>query len=218
MCSWDTPLADVGFYDFDPKLAKKSSAMTGLHDLESDGSNLATVLYKILGKPETRKRFTALLCETLPQIEEINVQRHLDRTLVYRIAETETSGDFFPAPLLSDGTVNITAMIAAVFFEKISMAVLEEPERNLHPALVRAVVELLRDASAKRQVIVSTHSPELVKYSGVESLVFVRRGANGTSEVVRPSDSDTVRAFLEKDIGLDKVFVMDMLDADAADA
>lgn len=218
MCSWDRSLAKVGFYDFDPKVAKKSSAMTGLQDLESDGSNLATVLYRILGKPETRKRFTALLRETLPQIDEINVQRHLDRTLVYRIAETDSRNDFFPAPLLSDGTVNITAIIAALFFENISMAVLEEPERNLHPGLVRAVVELLQDASGKRQIIVSTHSPELVKYAGVESLVFVRRDASGGSEIVRPSDSDTVKAFLEKDVGLDKVFVMDMFDADAADA
>ena len=218
MSTWDAPLGEVGFYDFDPKVAKKSSAMTGLLDLESDGANLATVLYRILGRPESRKRFNALLCETLPQIDEINVQRHLDRTLVYRVAENSEDDNFFPAPLLSDGTVNVTAMIAALFFEDISMAVLEEPERNLHPGLVRAVVELLQDASEHRQVLVSTHSPELVKYAGVESLVFVRRGIHGGSEIVRPKDSDTVRAFLEKDVGLDRVYVMDMLDADAADA
>jgi predicted ATPase len=39
---------------------------------------------------------------------------------------------------------------------------LEEPENGLHPARVRDAVRVLRDASARMQIVMATHSPLVI--------------------------------------------------------
>ena len=49
-------MPDVAIYDFDPKLPKKTTPITGKAELEEDGSNLAIVLKRIMeNEPAKRK-------------------------------------------------------------------------------------------------------------------------------------------------------------------
>lgn len=209
---WAELLSRLAIFDFDPKLSKKSVPISGKMELEEDGSNLAIVLQRVSSNAKTKRRFDNLLREALPFIEDVSVQRHVDRSVMFRCTEKHDPDSYYPSPLLSDGTVNIASLIAALYFERHDLAVIEEPERNLHPALVRQVATLLQDAATKRQVLVTTHSPEMVKYSGLENLLLVSRDSEGFTTVERPVESNCVASFLEKEIGLDSLYTMNLLE------
>jgi predicted ATPase len=68
-----------------------------------------------------------------------------------------------PATRLSDGTLRFLAMSALLLMPTPPPLVcLEEPELGLHPDALALVAELLVAASARTQVIVTTHSDALV--------------------------------------------------------
>ncbi len=213
--SWSDQLREVGLFDFDPKLAKRAVPLRGRSELDEDGGNLALVLRSILKTQASAHRFANLIGGMLPFISEMSVKEHVDRSALLRCREVYNDDFYVPGPLLSDGTVNIAALVVALYFERKPLTIIEEPERNLHPALVRQLVEMMRSASEKNQLLVTTHNPELVKYSNLEDLLLVNRDPQGFSSIVRPSESAMVRAFLDKDLGLDDLYVMNLLGSEA---
>jgi predicted ATPase len=145
----------------------------------------------------------------------MSVKEHVDRSVLLRCREVYDDQFYVPGPLLSDGTVNIAALVVALYFERKPLTIIEEPERNLHPALVRQLVEMMRDASERNQLLVTTHNPELVKYTDLSDLLLVTRGESGFSSIRRPEDSSLVRSFLKEDLGLDDLYVMNLFEAEA---
>jgi len=68
-----------------------------------------------------------------------------------------------PATRLSDGTIRFLAMSAQLLMPNPAPLIcIDEPELGLHPDALSLVAELLIDASARTQVIVTTHSDALV--------------------------------------------------------
>lgn len=202
----DLPIA---IYDFDPKPAKRG-LLGGRQELEGDGSNLPIVLRKILGNPEDKRAFTNLMSDLLPFAKDLTVDRLFDQSLSFRLRETY-SQEYLPASLLSDGTVNIVALIVALFFEDKPFIIIEEPERYIHPYLISRVVNMLKEASEKKQIIITTHSPEIVKYAGIENLLLISRDKEGFSTIIRPKDKERVKTFLEHDLGVEQLYVQDLL-------
>jgi predicted ATPase len=90
--------------------------------------------------------------------------------------------------------------------------VIEEPERNLHPSLISKLVELFKDASRFKQIIVSTHSPEIVRYVEPSQLILISRDADGSSHANRPADKAQVQQFLHDEIGMDELYVQNLLE------
>jgi len=119
--------------------------------------------------------------------------------------------DSLLANLLSDGTVDVVALIVALFFEDKDVVIIEEPERNLHPRLMSGLIRLMEDAARNKQIIITTHSPEIVKHAGVENLLLISRDKEGFSTISRPAEKEAVRIFLQNDLGLDDLFVQDVL-------
>jgi hypothetical protein len=212
---WSGPLADVGIYDFDPKLSKRAVPLRGRRELDEDAGNLALVLRGILKTQTSAQRFARLIAGVLPFVSEMSVKEHVDRSVLLRCREVYDDQFYVPGPLLSDGTVNIAALVVALYFERKPLTIIEEPERNLHPALVRQLVEMMRDASERNQLLVTTHNPELVKYTDLSDLLLVTRGESGFSSIRRPEDSSLVRSFLKEDLGLDDLYVMNLFEAEA---
>jgi predicted ATPase len=202
----------IAVYDFDPKLAKRAVPLNGRKNLEEDGSNLAIVLRDILEDEDRKREFSNLLRDLMPFVADLGVERFLDRSLLFNLRE-EYGESPFPAFLLSDGTVGMTALIAALYFEENPLVVVEEPERNIHPYLISRVVSMLEDASKEKQVIVTTHSPQVVESAGLENLLLVSRGRDGFSRVTRPSERREVQVFLENEIGLQDLYAQNLLGA-----
>ncbi len=194
-------------FNFNPNEMKKQNILSGKKLMHEDGSNLLTLLHDIFEDEEKKRKFFNILNFVLPFIKEIETQNLKEN--IFLTTFTEEFGDEFkiPANYFSDGTINILAMIAALYFQELPLVIMEEPEKNIHPALISKVVEMMKDASKNRQVIITTHNPEIVKHAGPDSLLFVHRDDEGFSTIRRPANSDAVKEFMKDEIGLDELYI-----------
>ena len=109
------------------------------------------------------------------------------------------SGTWIDLSQESDGTVRLLGLLAALYQTRsLPLIGIEEPELTVHPGAMSQLADLLNEASRRSQVIVTTHSPDLIDcltdYRTVESLrivelvdgvTVVRRVADGQAEAVR---------------------------------
>ena len=202
----------IRIFDFDPKELKRSSSMASTKMLEENGANLASVLQSILRKKENGRKLTSLLNEFLPFIETVSVENNPDKSFSYKIRECYNKKDFH-ANFLSDGTVSILALIIALYFEELSnIIILEEPERNIHPKLLANLISSAEDVAKEKQVIITTHNPEFLKYANINDVRLVSRDCSGKTNVSKPSDSTIVKKFMKNDLGLEDLFLQGLLE------
>lgn len=201
----------IRIYDFDPKLMKKSSSLTSISHLEEDGSNLANILQGLLKSKPDRKKLENLLKDCLPFVESISTESNFDKSVSYKIKEDYSQKPLY-ANFLSDGTVSVLAMIVALHFEKnAGTIILEEPERNLHPHLMNRLLEMAREESQNRQIIITTHTPELIKHADIDTILFAKRCEDGFTHITRPADSEMVKIFVANEVGVDSLFIQGLL-------
>ncbi|HOV21955.1 MAG TPA: AAA family ATPase [bacterium] len=201
--------SDISIYDFDPKIIKRATPITGKAELEEDGSNLAIILKNIIENKENKRKFFNLVQDLLPFVDNLNVEKFVDKSLFFKLKETYSKKEYLPASLISDGTVNIIALIIALYFEKKPITIIEEPERNIHPYLISKVVEMMKDVTT--QVIVTTHNPEIVKHAGLENILLISRDKNGFSVISKPQEKEDVKIFLENELGIEELYVQNLL-------
>jgi len=201
----------IAVYDIDPKLTKKGVAITGKRELEEDAGNLALVLKNIIGDPEKKRKLSNLLRDVLPFIEDFSVEKFMDISLVLTLREKYSKNHDLPSPSLSDGTMMIFALIVALYFEDKPFIIIEEPVSHIHPILVARVISMMKESSKKKQVIITTHTTEVVKHASLEHLLLVSRDSEGFSVLSRPADKEEVRTFLENEIGIEELYVQNLL-------
>ncbi|HTY15951.1 MAG TPA: AAA family ATPase [Methanoregulaceae archaeon] len=201
----------IKVYDFDPRLLKMAAPMAGKTELEKDGSNLAIVIKAINDDPERKKAFINLMNDMLPFVKDVAVEKLLDMSLFLKLKEVFGPDRYIPASLVSDGTINIAALIIALYFEDRRVTIIEEPEKNIHPALIAKLVSMLKDASGRKQIIVTTHNPEMVKHVAIDDIFLINRDKDGFSRLSRPRDKVEIAAFLENDLGIDELFIQGLL-------
>lgn len=69
----------------------------------------------------------------------------------------------FEAMNMSDGTLRLLGLLLAIYQPTApGVVAIEEPEATVHPALAEAIMRLLLDASHERQVLITTHSPDIL--------------------------------------------------------
>ena len=187
----------IAVYDIDPRLMKKGVAITGKRELEEDAGNLALVLKNIIGDPEKKRKFSNLLRDVLPFIEDFSVEKFMDISLVLTLRERYTKNHDLPSPSLSDGTLTVFALIIALYYEEKPLIIIEEPVSHIHPFLVARVISMMKESSKKKQIIITTHTTEVVKHASLENLLFISRDPDGFSVISRPADKEEVRIFLE---------------------
>ena len=203
---------EIGIYDIDPRKAKGVIPVAGRSELETDGSNLAVVLKKLLSDEDTSRSIRNLCQYNLPYLKDLGVEQLADRFLSIRVQEIFAEGKELPAFLISDGTANIIALVVALYFQKHKrFAIFEEPDKYLYPKVLSGLMELFKEVSESRQILVTTHSPEVVKYAGIENILLVSRDKNGFSRITKPADSEHVRIFLENDLGVEDLFIDNLL-------
>jgi predicted ATPase len=198
-------------YDFDPKLLKKAVPIMGKTELEKDGSNIAIVVKNIIEDPGKKVIFENLIKDVLPFVDDVAVEKFMDLSLFLKMREVYSRGIYLPGSMISDGTINILALIIALYFEERPVTIIEEPERNIHPYLISRVVAMLKEASTRKQIIVTTHNPELVKHVELDDILLISRDKSGFSEIMRPANRLEIRTFLDNEIGIEDLFVQNLL-------
>ena len=69
---------------------------------------------------------------------------------------------------------------------------IEEPEANIHPGALAVLAGVLDEASLRSQVLVTTHSPDLLDHLPVESFLVVEKVGDTTH--VGPLDASQVES------------------------
>ncbi len=202
----------IGLYDFNPRLPKKGIAIAGKNELEEDGSNLALAVKRILDNPEKKRQLSNLIRDIFPFIDEVNVKKSMDISWVITLRERYAKEYELPAFALSDGTISIFMLIIILYFEEKPFLVVEEPVGHIHPFLVTRIVSMLKEASARRQIMATTHSVEMVKHAGLEDILLISRDRDGFSAISRPADQEEVRVFLENELGIEDLYLQNVLE------
>ncbi len=161
--------------------------------LEEDFSNLALVVNDLLGR-----RLEPSLDSYLKRFYESYESLHpriFGNTVELIVNETGTSGAL-PASRLSDGTIRFIALLAILCHpDPPPLICIEEPEIAMHPDSQDLVVELLRKASERTQLIVTTHSPWLIdRLSATPDCVVVCERDR------HPADGTKFKRFTRKDL------------------
>jgi len=161
-----------------------------------DASNLGLILHDLMQASETRNTLLKHLklfydtAEFIPtKILSGAIQLFID----------EGASGLVPAMRLSDGTLRYLSLLAILCHPSPPPLIcIEEPELGLHPDIVPTVVDLLKEATQRTQVVVTTHSDALVSALSdqPESVIVCEAGIDGTS--LRRLDREGLATWLEK--------------------
>jgi predicted ATPase len=209
---WERFSTNVALYDILPQNARNLISISGKAELEEDGKNLALILNPILEDKEKKRKLLNLLADALPFVSDLGTRKYAEKSLMITLKEKYFLEEELRADLLSDGTMEIIALLIILFFEDKDVVFIEEPERNIHPQLIARLIRMAKDASQKKQIFITTHSPEIVKHAGIENLLLVSRNNAGDSVVSRPAESEQVKSFLSNELGPEDLFVQNLLD------
>jgi predicted ATPase len=160
-------LAGMRVYSIEPRKLRDMQEPDSGVALKSDGANVTSVLKEIERQvPQDFARISEILATIVPNTKGVQVQKH-GKNLALQF--TQEWGDKRPMRLnfegfcMSDGTLRAIGILAAVFQRpRPSLIAIEEPEATIHPGALESVLDLLRFASKHMQVVVTTHSPDLL--------------------------------------------------------
>ncbi|HUY90972.1 MAG TPA: AAA family ATPase [Pirellulales bacterium] len=148
--------------------------------LES-GSNLALVLNNLFTSPARKADLLGRLKRFNERIEDISL-RVRGGVVGIEFYERGLNGPV-SARHISDGTLRFLMLLAILDHPSPPPLVcIEEPEHGLHPDALHLVADLLRDASQRCQLIVTTHSDILVSALSdlPEAIIVCERDDAGT--------------------------------------
>lgn len=197
------------FYDLDVKAARHSCLDEGHPILLDDGRNLAVILDKLRGDSSSRairERILNLMSVLTPGFERWRPARQYDGSLGYKIYEKGMARALLPE-MVSDGTVRLLSMLLALLYQptKAALICIDEPERYLHPQVLKPIVEIMREVSEKTQLIVTTHSTELVKWLQPSEVLMVDK-IDTVTHIVQAQNISMVDKFLEE-FSLDELWL-----------
>ena len=190
---------NIKIYDFNPKNLKSASIINKQNILEEDGSNIANVIQRILKNTEEKKKLLLILKKLMPFIEDMSTEKSFNKSMYFKVKENNKND--LPSVLLSDGTVNIIAIIVALYFERNNdIVIIEEPEKNIHPKLANQLVTLMKDVGNKKQIIITTHNTQLLASVELKDIIYVYRNQNMYSDIERPDKNDRVKEFIKNEL------------------
>lgn len=165
-------LTRMGFYNLNPDAIRDLQPPDAGEVLLRDGSNLASVLNLMSSQsPSAKTQVVELLSKVVPGVVDVTA-RHVGKkeTLEFRqkVGENEAPWRFM-AENMSDGTLRALGALTALFqssnggtMKHVPLVGLEEPELALHPGAAGVLRDGLRSASRHTQVLVTSHSPDLL--------------------------------------------------------
>ena len=175
-----------------------------IHDnayLRTDASNLAAFLYRLsLEQPETYAQIRKTVRLAIPFFGDFDLKPQRLESGEEQIAllwrQKDSDYPFHPSQL-SDGSIRFICLATAILQpDPPSTIVIDEPELGLHPYAITLLGSLLRAASKRMQVIVSTQSVPLVNEFSPEDLVVVER--EDDASVFKRLNPDELETWLEE--------------------
>ena len=181
----------MGFYNLNPDKIRDLQAPDPRDVLTRDGGNLTSIFSQL--SSTVTENIEEYLAAVVPGMHKVKVKDFGPKeTLEFR---QDVAGDKhrwrFLANNMSDGTLRVLGILVALFQgdhddrKRVLLVGIEEPEIALHPAAAGVLLDGLRDAAEKTQVIVTSHSPDLLDDKNLDV---------GSILAVESQDGDTMIA------------------------
>ncbi len=222
--AYDALLA-MGFYNLNPAVMKELQSPDAGELLHREGNNIASVIGRLTAdQPELVERIKEYLQTIVPEIVGVHrVGLGPRETLEFRqqVAGSESPWKFYAASM-SDGTLRALGTLVAVtqLAERktpVRLIGVEEPETALHPAATGALMDALRDATCSTQVLVTTHSPDLIDEIHPEHDTLLAVHSNRGTTEIGPVDPASSKAMRDHLYSAGELLRMDQLRIDPAD-
>ncbi|MHB9009044.1 MAG: AAA family ATPase, partial [Limisphaerales bacterium] len=188
-------LGAMRVYSIEPSRLREMQDPDSGVSLKSDGSNTASVLQELLrgeGASTTKAEINRILETIVPATKTVSPKKHGNKlSLSFAQEWGERRKLTFDAFNMSDGTLRSLGLIMAVFQKPSpSILVVEEPEATIHPGALGAVLDLIRKAAKTMQVVVTTHSPELLDATWItDANLRIVSWQEGASHLLLPSEA-----------------------------
>ena len=175
-----------------------------VHDneyLRPDASNLAAFLYRLSKEtPDVYEQIRKTIQLAIPFFDDFALKPTMLETeeeqirLLWR--QKDSDYPLWPSQL-SDGSIRFICLVTALLQPKApSTIIIDEPELGLHPYAITLLGALLRSASKRMQVIISTQSVPLVNEFSINDLIIVEREQGAT--VFKRYKENEFKAWLEE--------------------
>lgn len=158
-------LAAMRVYSIEPRKLREMQDPDSGTSLKSDGSNVTSVLKEIERQSEAdSQRISDILATIVPNTKSVQVKKHGQNLSLEFTQEWGAKKRLkFEGFSMSDGTLRAIGLLAAVFQKPApSLIAIEEPEATIHPGALESILDLLYSASRRMQVVMTTHSPDLL--------------------------------------------------------
>jgi predicted ATPase len=140
----------------------------------SQGEDLVPCLYSLReNDPERFEVLEDTLVAAFPDFERLSFPPAAAGMLAMTWKDKNYSRPMYMHQL-SEGTLRFLWLATLLGSRDLPpITLLDEPEVSLHPELQSLLVKLMREASARSQIIVATHSDRLVRFLTPEELLVV---------------------------------------------
>jgi predicted ATPase len=176
--------------------------------LSKTGDNLPNVVQYLKEQhPDRLDRIFEVLARRVPRLERVLAEPMPDGRLLLRLKDAP-----FERPVLSrfasDGTLKMLAYLVVLYDPEPPQFIgVEEPENFLHPRLLPELAEECRKATARSQLLVTTHSPFFLNAARPDDVRVLYRDEMGYTQVVRVSEIQGVAEFIEAGASLGHLWI-----------
>jgi predicted ATPase len=185
--------------DFHISAARGRKEATGIAEhLSETGENLPLVAqYLFENHRSVFRTIQRRMQQRVPGISGVEPELTQDGYLILRFHDGTFKTPFLDR-YVSDGTIKMFAYLVLLHDPKPHpLLCIEEPENQLYPTLMSELAEEFRDYARRGgQVMVSTHSPDLLNAVRLEEVLWLVK-KDGLSEIRRAQDDPQVKRYMD---------------------
>jgi len=145
-------------------------------------SPTAEALKDIEANSEQYDKFITFVQEVVPNFSSFGIEYEDNEFVQYQTKD----GAKHKSDFLGDGVISILRILSHLFLDEPRPLIIDEPELSLHPIAQKKLFRTIANASKKRQIIISTHSPYFVSWDYIKNgavLNKVTKYADKKSEI-----------------------------------
>jgi len=216
-------LTSMGFYNVNPKIIRDLQKPQDGRLLKPAGENIASVIGHLeRSAPGAMRVIEEYLQRVVPMVHGVK------RTAVGPMESLSFRQDIagaqhpwrFLAQNMSDGTLRALGVLTALFQRDAestpTLIGIEEPETALHPAASAALREALQRASEHSQVIVTSHSPDLLDDPSLDPRALLAVTAIAGETRIAPIDAASASMLRDQLFSAGELLRLNQLEPDAS--
>lgn len=179
-------LAGLQTVEIHPARVGELQEPSSTSEFDPTGANTASVFEALSAK--ARAKLVDQLAAIVPGIVRIEPRTYADKQTLMFVQHTDHGNREFLAKQMSDGTVRAFGILLSLAQPaRPGLAVIEEPEVAIHLGALQSLIEILRAQSESMQIVLTTHSADIVDELPVDALRVVWNDSE-QSHVARVSE------------------------------